>query len=99
MAASGEDGGGPTRPDRLPFSLDPHESRRLQFGPAHGPMALAAAPLRSARFPQSPPNGISQLLNVAGGGGPQSTAGRPLPIACYVPRPPEHLHSRFTTKS
>lgn len=94
MAPPGEDGGGETGPERIPRRLLPVQSGGLQPRSPHGPVAVAAAPLRPARLPQSPPDRLSQLSNAAGGGGPQqAAAGGPLAPPGRPPGPQDHLHS------
>lgn len=93
MAPPGEDGGGETGPERIPRRHLPVQSGGIQPGSPHGPVAVAAAPLRPARLPEPPADRLSQLPDPAGGGGPQQAAPRrALAPTGRRPRPQDHLH-------
>lgn len=100
MAPPRENGGGSSRPQRVPCG-ESESRRQLQFSAADGPVALAAAPLRSAGLPEPSADRISQLPDVARRRGPQPAAGGPLALAHrhqHGARSSDHLHSRPPTQ-
>lgn len=73
MAPPGENGSGPSRPERVPRFVSV-SSGRFVPGIADGPLAVAAAPLRTPRLPQPPPDGLPELPDAARRDGPQPAA-------------------------
>lgn len=100
MATPGEDGGGETRPQRVPRRIVALAGHRIGSGPPYGPLAVAAAALRLARVPQSPPDRIPQLPHVAHCRRPQSASTRrTLTLAHHHPRSQNYLNSRSALES
>lgn len=65
MASPGENGGRPSRPERLPPPPVPRPSTRLQHLPARRPLALATPAVSATRVPLASSDGLPELLDTA----------------------------------